>query len=189
MSAAAPAVERGPITDLAIVRLADEGVPIKALVRVFHRPFGEVEGLLKDAKDDGRILALPAADWPKGTSRDLRIPTIAMGRGELPHWLVLGLKVAFDLSLQQASLLSLLIWRGQVSKGALHEAVSGDACPKIVDVIVCKCRRKLERHGIAIGTVWGWGYEMAPAHRQTARLIAEARAAEFAPERLAEAAQ
>lgn len=37
--------------------------------------------------------------------------------------------------------------------------------PKIIDVFVCKARRKLARYGIEIGTVWGRGYIMPEASR------------------------
>lgn len=33
---------------------------------------------------------------------------------------------------------------------------------KIIDVFVCKLRRKIKRWGLEIGTVWGQGYQMSP---------------------------
>lgn len=38
--------------------------------------------------------------------------------------------------------------------------------PKIVDVMVCKLRKKLDALGVEIETIWGWGYRLSPASRE-----------------------
>jgi DNA-binding response OmpR family regulator len=53
-----------------------------------------------------------------------------------------------------------------VSKDALHRALyeldpEGGAEPKIVDVIVCKIRKKVKPLGIEIDTSWGRGYALS----------------------------
>lgn len=49
---------------------------------------------------------------------------------------------------------------------ALYGARIDDApAPKIVDVYLCKLRRKLERFGLTITTVWGRGYMLSPDER------------------------
>ena len=49
-----------------------------------------------------------------------------------------------------------------VSKGALMDALyfdrAGEPEPKIVDILVCKLRRKIAGSGFVIETVWGQGY-------------------------------
>jgi hypothetical protein len=40
--------------------------------------------------------------------------------------------------------------------------------PKIVDVVICKLRKKLEPLGLRIETVWSCGYFMSDEHRKTA---------------------
>ena len=180
MSAPALTAERGSITDLAIVRLADEGVPIRALVRVFHKAFGDVEEILREAQDDGRIVAMPAADWPAGTERGSRVPTAAPERGDVPEWFVVAAKLTFGLTMQEARLVALIAWKGRASKSVLHLTVSPDAEPKIVDVLVCKCRQKLAPSGITIGTVWGWGYELSSHDRKALRDLITAEPAEAA---------
>lgn len=66
------------------------------------------------------------------------------------------------------------------SKERLHVAFSGGDEPetalKIVDVIVCKVRKKLAASGVchddeegAIRTVWGRGYSLSPFLRQALR--------------------
>ena len=62
---------------------------------------------------------------------------------------------------------------GIVSKASLHTALSGidepDTDPKIVDVVVCKVRKKLEPFGIEIQTAWGKGYYLDLEVRQRFR--------------------
>ena len=152
--------ERGSMTELAMVRLADEGVPIKALVRVFRRPFDEVERLLKEAKDDGRIIDLPAPDWPSGARRDERVPTVVVARGRPSLDFILAVRRTFSLSATPATMLAELIWRGRASKAHLHEVIESEAEPKIIDIFICKIRGKLAPFQLGIETVWGWGYAL-----------------------------
>jgi DNA-binding response OmpR family regulator len=84
-------------------------------------------------------------------------------------WLTLG------LTRMEARLMRALAEKQDrmVSKGALMDALYFDrtreAEPKIVDVLVCKIRRKLKGSAWTIETVWGEGYR--------ARLVPEASAA------------
>lgn len=59
---------------------------------------------------------------------------------------------------------------------AVYAMRRGDETPemKIVDVFVCKLRRKLWPYDIEIETVWGWGYRMSQASREK---LAELRSA------------
>ena len=54
-----------------------------------------------------------------------------------------------------------------LSKPALHAAATAsievESDIKIVDVFICKMRPKLRRQGLAIETLWGSGYRLAPA--------------------------
>src|SRR5579883_1983194 len=45
-------------------------------------------------------------------------------------------------------------------KCALHEIINPETEAKIVDVFVCKVRKKLAPHGITIETIWGDGFRM-----------------------------
>ena len=47
---------------------------------------------------------------------------------------------------------------------------------KIIDVFICKLRKKLSQHGVAIATVWGRGWSMPEDVRR--RFIQEAEAAD-----------
>ena len=60
-----------------------------------------------------------------------------------------------------------------------HQAWYGDriADPpdiKVIDVMVCKTRKKLALHGIEIRTVWGVGYEIPEESKARARQLMEA---------------
>lgn len=45
---------------------------------------------------------------------------------------------------------------------------------KIIDIFVCKLRKKLAAHGIGIETVWGWGYRMSRESRERLQAMREA---------------
>lgn len=71
---------RGTFVGDSIVRLADEGVPFRALSRTFKVPFESVHQLVSMAVEDGTLARMPAADWPAGASS--RLPTAAPIRSE-----------------------------------------------------------------------------------------------------------
>ena len=78
----------------------------------------------------------------------------------------------FRLTGQEGIILGVLMQHTECSKDMLHTAVSqhkyasGDETEiKIVDVFVCKLRKKLEAFDIAIETIWGRGYYMTPEHK------------------------
>ncbi|MGP9819217.1 winged helix-turn-helix domain-containing protein [Salinarimonas sp. NSM] len=162
---------RGSLFDLVIVRLADEGVPVKAMARAFKRGTDELYTLLRDAYEDGRIVALPAADWPVTGNRSERVPTAAIRRagvGQIDD-LVPHLAATFGLTPQESRFLSALIAFMRVTKGTLHThvALNEEAEMKIVDVVACKLRKKLARHGHSFETLWGYGYAIDRATRDS----------------------
>jgi DNA-binding response OmpR family regulator len=84
----------------------------------------------------------------------------------------------FKVTRQQASLLSVLIRRNEVSKDMMHQIIEkcrapnkGDQTdPKMVDVVICNLRKRLRDHGtgLKIETMWGCGYFMKPDMRTRA---------------------
>lgn len=82
------------------------------------------------------------------------------------------------LAESEAKLFGMLLAREAVTKdGAMHalytlrtdaDAVVDD---KIIDVFVCKLRKKLEPFDLAIETNWGQGYFMTPAMKDRARAL------------------
>lgn len=70
------------------------------------------------------------------------------------------------LTAKEATLLKTLYERPDVvRKEVLWDELyallpNGGPEPKIIDVFICKMRRKLRSHGITIETVWGRGYRL-----------------------------
>jgi hypothetical protein len=58
-------------SDVAI-RLAHEGVPLRAIARAVQIPSSSLREQLHEALSDGRLLALPKDDWPVGLPREQR---------------------------------------------------------------------------------------------------------------------
>lgn len=78
------------------------------------------------------------------------------------------LRSVLRLSPQEARLLALIEAKGKVSRDAIYGAVFEDMHGNgpeftIINVIICKVRRKLLEQGVPgeIKCVWGWGYELS----------------------------
>lgn len=89
----------------------------------------------------------------------------------------------FGLTGQEAKVFGILLKRELVTKQQALDALYGDrpesdeAEIKIVDVFVCKLRKKLKPFGVAVETVWGRGYRMSAESKNAAAvLLDEARA-------------
>lgn len=77
----------------------------------------------------------------------------------------------WGLTPTEAQILNILARRQIVTKAAIHAVLYGDRADigpveKIIDVLVCKIRPKVEPHGIIIETVWGHGYKLTPESRK-----------------------
>lgn len=84
------------------------------------------------------------------------------------------------LTRMEGAMLTALVARGFVTQRALLIATrqygytkdAEDVDIKVVQVVICKLRKKLRRFGVRIQTVWGSGYLLRPEDR--ARLLGEA---------------
>lgn len=85
---------------------------------------------------------------------------------------IIGLKIdvplVFGLTGQEAKLFGALLKRDIITKEAAMSVLYGlrpdgdeEVEIKIIDVFVCKIRKKLEKFEIGIETVWGRGYRMS----------------------------
>lgn len=86
-----------------------------------------------------------------------------------------------ELTKSERVLLGLLASRPLVSKATFmmaHYSTRGDDQPleKIIDVFVCKLRRKLKQAGLEIETVWGQGYRLPEDSKQKLKSMKEAAA-------------
>jgi len=99
----------------------------------------------------------------------------------------LGIRIETPLMLgltgAEAKVFGILLKREMVTKQQAMDVLYGDRAAedeeaeiKIVDVFVCKLRKKLKRFNIAVETVWGRGYRMsAQAKAIAAQLLEESR--------------
>ena len=148
-----------PAVDFAI-RLADEGVPLRAIARATKIPSDELRISLEEAKDDGRLIELPREDWPPGFPRDQRALQLSRMLSEDQHALVFNVQKIFHFSPAEASLLLALVQNVQVSK------TRNDMAYKSIDVYICRMRKTLEPFEIKINTLWGYGYQIAMRDRR-----------------------
>lgn len=96
----------------------------------------------------------------------------------------------WKLTASEVALLNALSLRKLASKEALHTLMYGndpDGGPdiKIIDVMICKTRPKIEPWGVYIDTVWGQGYQIRPA---SVKIIEALKAGEPLPPMLTETA-
>lgn len=91
----------------------------------------------------------------------------------------LGLRIdaplCLGLSNSEAKLFGVMMAREIMTKEAayavLYSGQIDDRDPKVIDVMVCKMRKKLANFGVEIGTVWGRGYLLSPAAKEIVRAL------------------
>lgn len=87
------------------------------------------------------------------------------------------LPMEWRLTVQEARVFGVLVNRELATKEAIMSGLYIDrgvdeAEQKIVDVFICKIRKKLKPFGVRIETVWGRGYRLGPAERALYRKAA-----------------
>lgn len=179
MNALAPAVyptpNFKPFAEHVAVRLADEGIPVRAIARSTKLPSEDVYEILRDAIERGVIVEMPKDDWPVGSTRGQRA---AFHGTPLEDDEALHFACArwFRATRLEAAILAVMLKRSEVTKQQLHLVIEamrpGDnreaTDPKMVDVIICHLRKKLKKFEITITTVWGIGYLMPLPDRERA---------------------
>lgn len=164
--------ELPPLYTHLIVNAANEGIPMAAMCRVLAVPFDVVELTLKEALDDGLITALPRADWPHGGKIEDRLPSAPrLSKDQVE----LAASTTFHLTKLEAGFLGALLQYDHTDKAKLYgiaeqqrrtrqtRVLSEEPTdPRIVDVMICKLRKKLRTYnsGFIIGTTWGRGYSI-----------------------------
>lgn len=84
--------------------------------------------------------------------------------------------IELGLTPHEAGVFGVLMARDMVTKDMVMAAIyrngaKDEAEIKIVDVFVCKIRKKLKPFGIEIATIWGQGYRLTPAEKQKVRAL------------------
>jgi hypothetical protein len=144
------------------IRLADEGVPLRAIARATEIPSTRLYETLVEAKLDGRLFSLPRDDWPPGCPRDQRALQLSRLAAEHHDTLLLTIKRVFALPTCAARLLILLLQYEHVP----HARVDMDH--KALMVHICRMRKALRPYGLRIETLWGYGYSLPLEHRRRA---------------------
>ncbi len=160
--------------ELLVARMAHEGIPIRAIARSIELPSDRVRAAVQEAFKAGLLVQLPRDDWPAQLPRDHRVPEYSK-TGLDPALLTLNVVRLFGVTQQQACLLLMLMKRKEATRKMLHNVIEGrrphpkvETAPKIVDVVICKLRTKLEKFGLEIKTVWSCGYYMPSEDRKKA---------------------
>lgn len=93
--------------------------------------------------------------------------------------------IEWRLTLSEARIFGALYQRASCTKAQLlatncEPGVEDEPEIKIVDVFVCKLRKKLKPYGIEIETLWGQGYRMTPESKAIAAPLLQKSEAELA---------
>lgn len=160
----------------AVVAFARQNVPITVISRALVTAESQVYAICRRGIATGEMLVMPPAE--PATTRDALQIECAKLREDLLEARALLREIqdarqndfanyvgVAKLTVHEAKMVALLVRVGRASKDRIYAELYADDYdhapePKIVDVFLCKVRRKLTPEGIEIGTVWGYGYEM-----------------------------
>jgi DNA-binding winged helix-turn-helix (wHTH) protein len=148
-----------PLESIA-VRLADEGVPLRAIARATSTSSEAVREKLHAAKSAGQLFDLPQEDWPPGFPRDQRALQLSRMTSQNPGAVTLAMQQVFSLTVTEVTLLMALIQNPNVAKDRL------DMSDRTIDVHICHLRRQLALFHINVRTLWGYGYQLSTESRK-----------------------
>lgn len=149
------------IPDIA-VRLADEGVPLRAIARAIKMSSVMVRERLRLAQAAGQLLDLPRDDWPPGFPRDQRALQLSRLVTENRDQLLVAMQQIFGLTPTEISLLLVLVQHPSLLRDRINDAMPS----RTVNVHMCAIRKRLEPYGIHITTLWGHGYQFSNKDRR-----------------------
>lgn len=174
-----------PLAGIA-ARMAIEGIPVRAMARCIQATSEVIRETLREAKGRGQIVDIPKDDWPAGQSKEERLPVKlrTMTDDDLRN----ACMKTFRITQLEGTVLIVLLRRDEATKDMIHGAIEHrratraaqpetmeETDPKMVDVVICKLRKKLRPFDVVIVTMWSRGYFMEKAMRKKAYdLIADA---------------
>ena len=169
-----PALERP--YDLIAARLANEGIPVAAIARGLARSSSDVRHCLEYCLEIGGITEMPISDWPPTARRSDRLPAFLKKEPEKIQ--LLSCQRVLGLTPLEAAFMLVLLRRDEADKDTLHYVIETQRAlrradnpettdKKMVDVIICKLRKKLRKFNVDIKTIWGRGYYLADEGRAT----------------------
>lgn len=162
-----------------MVRAANEGIPVAAIARITQRPFDAVVEVLQQAFQHGQIGELPKPDWPPAAKWSDHLPSTP--RSANAEDVEFQCRKVFRLTALEAGFMMVLLRCECADKEKLHNVIEQQrTCrshqpdsmeltdPKMVDVMICKLRKKLREAGFpeCIQTSWGKGYYIEPSVKQ-----------------------
>jgi len=164
----------------AMVALADEGVPLRAIARATHTPSEDVYEVLKVALADGQLVELPQSDWPPGSLRRSRKQSDQSLLNLDDETLRIACHEFFGMTRLQAAVFVAILRRPEITKDQVHFAIEATRSPtadptdqKMIDVVICHIRKCLkdfaDKRGITaikLRTIWGQGYALPHAERE-----------------------
>jgi hypothetical protein len=177
-----PMLSVPPFSEIVVAsRAANEGIPVAAIARIVRQPFGDVIGWLREAHDRGEIGEMPRSDWPPQTKWAERAP--AVPRSANHEDVEFQCRKAFRLTELEAAFMMVLLRCECADKEKLHNAIEAQRRAhrtlsadneltdlRMVDVMICKLRAKLDAHGFpkktTILTSWGQGYYLEAHTKQ-----------------------
>lgn len=156
----------------AAIRLADEGVPVRAIARSTRMAGEELYDVLKQAVDDGKLIELPKDDWPPGSKRAGRNSSQSPLLNLPDDTLRLACTQVFGVTRIQSAVVVAILRRPELTKDQIHNVIEAARKPgseptqlKMIDVVVCHVRKRFKEHHITLDTIWGIGYAMRPEER------------------------
>lgn len=165
------------------------GVALTTISRALALNVGKVETACRTALERGDIERMPplSSDNPRESIytelvnlradlADARYKLRMMtATADSAAW---SLQVSFGLTKNEAEIFAAFVKHGRRNKPQLYHVCYGQKLdddmpePKIIDVFVCKLRKKLDKHGIEIKTMWSAGYELTPDMQQKTKVLA-----------------
>jgi hypothetical protein len=157
------------------VAAANEGIPVCAIARILRQPAAEVYFTLKDECSRGAVIELPKADWAPASKKDDRQPVAPRLANDEDT--MFQCRQHFRLTNLEAGFLVVLLRLERVEKSKLHNIIEQQRATrsqqpndleatdeKMVDVMICKLRKKLKAldASFIIATIWGGGYHITP---------------------------
>jgi hypothetical protein len=162
MGCAAQSLEPEQAIPEIAIRLADEGVPLRAIARAIKVSSDLVREQLKLAQSAGQLLDLPRDDWLPGSPRDQRAFQLRRLVSENRDQLLVAMQQIFKLTPTEIGLLLIMVQHPSL----LKDRIASTMTVKTLDVHVCRIRQRLEPFGIHIETLWGHGYQFSPDDRR-----------------------
>lgn len=164
-------------TEDIVTVFARQGISIATMARAMAIPSDRVEGMCRRAHAADELQMMPPAT-PDDPRHALLVELTNL-RAQLDiaqatiHEMTDAKEVGVDtytgvarLTRKEAVVVAAIAKYGRATKSAIYHALYGDMDeprePKIVDVFVCKVRKKLRTVGVEIDTIWGTGYTMSP---------------------------